>query len=185
MAAYNIGSFRERPTVLRLEVSNLDTSWQPVRKTWAMAEREKSGNIFSSVGLSAESWTFTVRKQDITMADALLFNGQHHFITAITEPERGFFEIRTARVQVAQCESIAREGGGVKFPAALTEKYVKFEQQMPMATNTVCYVLVTPKSVVLKPGSRVAVNGVPYPILTAHTLDCWKNEYEIQRECDL
>ena len=54
-----------------------------------------------------------------------------------------------------------------------------------MAVNTLTYVLVTPKAAALEPGSLAEVDGVPYEVQVAHTLDRWKNEYEIVRVVDL
>ena len=67
----------------------------------------------------------------------------------------------------------------------LTEKYVRYEQPDPYAVNRLTYVLVTPKAVVLQRGGLVTVNGVNYEVQTAHTLDQWKNEYEVFRTDDL
>ncbi len=54
-----------------------------------------------------------------------------------------------------------------------------------MATNTLTYVLVTPKEIDLQAGGLVEINGVPYPIQTLHDLDPDKREYELVRKVDL
>lgn len=183
-AKYQVGKMRDRAVRLRLAQTPEKVSWEASGNVWARAERQTGGNIFSSVGLSAESWKFTVRAQDITMHDALELDGRHHFITAIDKPERGFFEIMTARVKMTACQ--AEPGaGGLIFPAALTEKYVRHEQLSPMADNTVSYVLVTPKCVDLEEGRLVKADGLIYEIQTAHRLDEYKNEFEIVRRWDL
>ena len=45
--------------------------------------------------------------------------------------------------------------------------------------------LVTPKAIALTPGQLVEVDGTPWPVTLAHTLDLWHNEYELEREVDL
>ena len=183
-AKYQVGKMRDRAVRLRLAQTPEKVSWEASGNVWAKAERQMGGNIFSSVGLSAESWKLTVRAQDITMHDALELDGRHHFITAIDRPERGFFEIMTARVKIVSCQ--AEPGaGGLVFPAAMTEKYVRHEQLTPMADNTVSFVLVTPKCVDLAEGRLVMADGLIYEIQTAHRLDAYKNEFEIVRRWDL
>lgn len=184
MKRHQMGEFRHRLEKLRLQETAEAVQWITAGPLWAKAERQKAGNIFSSVGLSAESWTFTIRAQDLTMADALRFEGYHHFITAIGRAEPGFYEVQTARVRLAQCRA-EPAGGGRRFPAALTEKYIRHEQLAPMAVNATAFVLVTPKIVDLEEGRLVDVDGTPYEIQTAHRLDAWKNEFEIVRKADL
>lgn len=57
----------------------------------------------------------------------------------------------------------------------------RHEQLEPMARNTICYVLVTPKAIALTSGSLVEIAETPYEVLLAHDLDPYKNEYEIKR----
>ena len=181
---HQIGKMRDRAVLLRLLQEPDEVSWEAAGNVWAKAERQTGGNIFSSVGLSAESWKVTIRARDMTMHDALELDGRHHFITAIDKPERGFFEIMTARVKMTACQT-EPGAGGLIFPAALTEKYVRHEQLSPMADNTVSYVLVTPKCVDLEEGRLVKADGLIYEIQTAHRLDEYKNEFEIVRRWDL
>ncbi len=184
MKSHQMGEFRDRLTKLRLQAAQKEITWQSFGKLWAKAERQSTGNIFSSVGLSAESWSFTVRTQDLTMADALDFNGYHHFITSIERTKPGFWVIQTARVRIVNCK-VRTEDGGASFPAALTEKYIRHAQQLPMAVNTTTFVLVTPKIVDLEEGGLVEVEGPLYEIQIAHRLDDFKNEFEIVRKEDL
>lgn len=184
MSRHQMGEFRDRLTRLRLHQRDTEISWGDAGGLWAKAERQRGGNIFSSVGLSAESWSFTIRAQDLTMADALRFDGHHHFITSIDRVELGFWVVQTARVKVVQCQA-EPASAGIRFPAALTEKYIRHEQQLPMAVNTTCFVLVTPKIVELEEGRLVDVEGVPYEVQIGHRLDAWKNEFEIVRTEDL
>ena len=184
MSRHQMGEFRRRLTRLRLEAAPGEIVWRESGGIWAKAERRSGGNIFSSVGLSAESWTFTIRAQDLTTADALRFGLHHHFITSIEEAEPGFLTVQTARVKIVQCQADPRDGG-LCFPAALTEKYIRHEQQLPPAVNTSCFVLVTPKQVELVEGSLVDVGGEMYCVQIGHRLDAVKNEFEIVRVRDL
>ena len=67
----------------------------------------------------------------------------------------------------------------------MTEKYLGHEQREPYAANVLRHVLVTPKAIALTPGQLVEVDGTPWPVTLAHTLDLWHNEYELEREVDL
>ena len=75
--------------------------------------------------------------------------------------------------------------GGIRFPGILTEKYMKWEQPEPYSVNRLAYVLVTPKPIQLQRGGLVGVSGINYEVQLAHTLDPYKNEYEIVRTEDL
>lgn len=180
-----MGQFRHRITVLEL-VSNSDTSyiWEPVMPLWSMATRKSTNNIFSSVGLSAESWEFRIRAGSVTMDNAIFWDGHHHLITAIDTNDRQFWTLQTARVQVLKCQADPVEKGPF-FPAVLTEKYIRHEQLEPLAVNTTAYVLVTPKVIDLEEGRLVDVAGTAYEVQKAHRLDRWKNEFEIVRKADL
>lgn len=170
--------------------------WEETRKTWAGVEESGTRNLFSAIGLGARSVELLVRRQALTLHNALCWRGQHLFLTEINTLG-GWLEIKAAAVQVTRC--VAGPGHpaqGKQFPGVVTEKYIRHEQGEPYATNAVCYVLVTPKAVELTPGYLVqtALPAVPplppdgleeFHVLTAHTLDEYKNEYEIARTRDL
>lgn len=181
-----IGSFRERAKVLRVRKPDKDVQWQRLRTAWVRAERKNGTNIFSSVGLSAESWEFILRQQDITVEDAMEYRGSHYFLTDVRELKPGFLTVSAAKVRIVQCQADRHKGpDGLKFPAAMTEKYIRHEDVHPMSVNVTCYVLVTPKCVTLQAGSLVEVAGEAYEVLCCHTLDGHKNEFEVCRKRDL
>ena len=72
----------------------------------------------------------------------------------------------------------------MQFPVVLAEKYLGFTQNTPMAQTQTTFVLVTPKAVSLKIADLVDVGGVRYAVQVCHTLDEYKNEYEITRKDD-
>ena len=86
----------------------------------------------------------------------------------------------TAVVTPVECRAdVHKTAPGMAFQGILTEKYLRYEQEKPMATNTLTYVLVTPKAVELTRGGLVEVAGEPHVVQVAHTLDPAKNEYEL------
>lgn len=180
------GKLDQRVEVLALQESPEGWAWTPVHRTWAAIETEAGRTLFSSVGLGANAAGLTLRWQKITLDHAIRWNGQHCFLTAVTAHESGrnWMKVKAAIVELTQC-AFAGGDGGRTFPAVLTEKYVRHEQDMPMARNALTYVLVTPKAVTLTPGHLVDVGGQTCHVLTGHILDPHKNEYEILRECDL
>ena len=173
-----------------MELKNSDDgwSWSERRKAWAAVEQFDKRVIFSSAGAAANSTViFTIRRQEISMHNAIEWQGQHYFITSIIPTaDRGHLTVTAAPVVVVNCTADANKiPKGKTFPAALTEKYVRHEQLEPMAVSSICYVLVTPKAVSLQPGSLVDVAGMPYVVFAAHQLDPFKNEYEVMRKADL
>ncbi len=185
MKPVTVGKFRDYLELLRLEETSEAVVWTKLRTISSFAVRSSRPALFAKNGLSAQGWEFSIRRQDITMHDAIGFQGHRHLITEILDDHGPFLTLKTARVVHAACRDKMEDGGGMFFDAALTEKYIKYAQGEPMASNTTCYVLVTPKSVALEPGSLVDVNGMDYRVQIGHTLDAYKNEYEVMRISDL
>lgn len=182
----NAGELRERIEVLELTESDGGFAWERKKLTWAKAELSDRTNLFSKVGNGARQVTFTIRKQPLTLHQAIRWKGQHCFLSSIVPDGPGHLTVSAALVQVVDCLGNANKTpSGPRFPGVLTEKYLKHEQETPMATNTLTYVLVTPKAVRLKPGPLVDVAGTAYKVTVAHTLDEFRNEYEIMRTVDL
>ena len=183
---YNASALRERVEVLDLAAVAGGWAWVCVRRTWAGAELKYGTNLFSKVGIGARDVRLVLRRQSLTLHNALRWKGQHLFLTSIAEDIPGWLDVQAALVEPAACRGNVHRGeNGPTFPGVLVEKYLRHEQDHPMATTTVCYVLVTPKAVELAPGGLVDVAGEPYVVQIAHTLDSWKNEYEIWRKRDL
>lgn len=177
------GELRERPVVLHLQGADGSYEWQPVRKTWASAELSVRKNVWSVHGIGATGVTFIMRRQPLTLDNALRWKGQHCFITSITPWGRNHIKVEAALVVVTECEN---RHEGVKFPGIITEEYHRHEQLVPQAINILHHVLVTPKCIELTPGKLVEVGDTgPWNILTAHLLDPHKNEYIIERAKDL
>lgn len=176
------GELRERPEVLRLTAVEGGYEWQPLRRTWAKAELQTGRQIWSAHSVGADGVTFLMRKQSLTLSDALRWNKRHCTIVNIRDYGRNHIQVEAALVEVTPCED---KYTNTRFPAIVAEQYHRHDQQEPQAVNAIRHVLVTPKAVELKPGRLVEVDGVSWPILTAHTLDPYKNEYVIERVVDL
>lgn len=168
--------------------------WQKVKKIWALVESQSKSTIFSKIGMSAESVKVTMAKRGITLHNALEHSGKHLILTDISEKNQVYLEVTAATVKPVTC-SVTRVDEVIdpelktvtnrythimEFPAVLTEKYQKFEQKTPMAVGTAAMVLVVPKLVeLLRSGEIVSVGGRDYAVQITHTLDAYKNEYEI------
>lgn len=176
------GEMRERPYVMKLVATESGMEWQPQRRTWAMAELSTRKNIWSVHGIGSTGVSFVMRRQDLEMENALRWHNQHCFITSITPCGYGHIKVEAAIVEIVQCEN---KYEGLSFPAIMTEEYHRHEQLEPYAINTLRHVLVTPKCIKLQPGKLIRIEKVDWPILTAHTLDPYKNEYIIERTVDL
>lgn len=157
-------------------------TWRAVRKVWAKVALTASRKQYTAVGVWARGAELILRRQELTLHNALRWRGQHLFITSVLENDRDRLEVDAALVTVSACEN---DDGTVKFPAVMTEKYLSHDQLEPHAVNYFRHVLVTPKVIALTPGKWVVVDGVDWPITVPHTLDPWHNEYELEREVDL
>lgn len=170
--------------------------WVPLRTAWAQVEQTARTNLFSKVGVGARDAAVVIRRQSLTLHNALRWGERHLFLTAITQRGRGHLDVSAALVEVVRCraqrtqETVGQAGRPVPnqvldltFPAVLTEKYARHEPQETYAQVESCFVLVTPKVIALKAGDLVTVQEGPaqaeYQVKAPHILDEWKNEYEI------
>lgn len=188
----------------RLEVLELRETaenifeWAEVRKTWAQVTRDAKRNLFSSVGIGARNAEIVVRGQALTLHNALRWRGQHFFLTAITPRGRGHLDVSAALVELTACvgrpmtagkgkgnRPCLLEGEPVRFPGVLTEKYMGYDKEKTYAVSRADLVLVTPKEVRLEAGDLVDAQGETYNVRVAHSLDPWKNEYEINLRKDV
>lgn len=176
------GELRERVELLTLAETADGFSWAVDRKLWAKVEITGKKNLFSAVGIGARDVKLTIRATSATLHHAIRYKGQHLFLTEITTPERGWMELRAALVDVVDCVAgMETSTPGPHFPGVRTEKYLGFVQRDPQTENTTRYVLVTPKAIDLAIGSLVQVADETLVVQVSHTLDAYKNEYEVGR----
>lgn len=187
------GKMKEPTTILSLNQQGDTYGWRELGNAWVKAEPQSKTNLFSKVGLGQKSIKFTMRKRPLTLHDAIRWQGNHCFLTDIKEVDRMYLEVTAALIDPVSC--IASHTGQTldsmnrpafedthiaDFPGFLTEKYLGFEQKEIQAETETTYVLVTPKAVVLKSGDLVQIGDDFYTVRITHTLDEYKNEYEIR-----
>ena len=170
--------------------------WGPIRRTWTMLTLQTKKNLFSSVGIGARGAELILRRQPLTLHNALLRGEQHLFLSAILPEGRLHLRVQAALVEPVTClatrtEDTVGEAGRpttaetmrMTFPGVLTEKYTRYEREETHAENETSYVLVVPKVVQLKASDLVTVQEGPakgvYYVTICHVLDPYKNEYEI------
>lgn len=189
----NVGELNKKIEALSLIKVNNTYTWSKDSDVWAKVEILKGINIFSTVGLATKSVKFTIRKRNLTLHNALKWDNKHCFITDIVEIYRMYYEVTAALIEPKTC-TVERTGEPtldnlnrptyseptiITFPACLTEKYIRQTQDNPMSEVEKRYVLVTPKVIELIDGELVSIDGTSYEVLLSHTLDEYKNEYEI------
>lgn len=180
--AIDAGELRERIEILEFMKIASSYSWEVSRNSWAKVEPASKKRIFSAYATSTEGINFTIRRQELSRANAIRFAGHHCFITSIVPLGRLHLRVEAALVDIVQCEDKYTE---TRFPAVMAEIYARHSELEPMDINTLRHVLVTPKEIELIPGKLVNVADEPWPILVAHNLDPWHNNYEIGRTVDL
>lgn len=157
-------------------------TWERTGMAWANITFQSKNNLFSSVGIGARSAVVTIRRRPLTLHNALRWNGRHLFLTAVVSRGRNYWDVDAAVVTPVPCGY-----EGITFPAVRTEKYLGWNRDVPpMSRNEYTFVLVAPKAVpALEPGGLVRVDGAEWEVRAAHTLDEYKNEYEVARTVDL
>ena len=190
MKKHSADNLRERVELLDFTLTDEGWKWVKYAEVWAGVELTGKTCIFSKLGIGARAAEVTLRSRALTLHQAMRWRGQHLFLSEMIEPDRGWLDIQAAVVELTACRARTPEMGPA-FPAVLTEKYLRHEQEAPMAKVTSAYVLVTPKDIKLKLGGLVEVGltdteeGEAYQVLVCHSLDPFKNEYEIARKRDL
>lgn len=197
------GSLSERLELLELrQTAEQAWEWVPIRRVWAKVEQTAKTNLFSKVGVRARDAAVVIRRQPLTLHQALRWKGQHLFLTSITKRDRMHLDVQAALVSVVTCIGqgyTTTVGAGNRpekqekpeqtFPGVLTEKYVRYETEDSYAKAKRLLVLVTPKAVELLEGDLVTVTQGPaaavYNVQTRHVLDEYKNEYEILYSRDI
>lgn len=171
-------------------------TWEPIRRAWANITFQPKSNLFSQVGVGARDAAVIIRRQPLTLHNALRLGERHLFLTSITDRGRGHLDVDAAVVEPVSCtatrtEDVVGEHGRpvtaetmrLTFPGVLTEKYARYEREETHAETETSYVLVTSKPIALKAGDLVTVQEGPakgtYHVAVSHVLDAWKNEYEI------
>lgn len=185
------GKLNERIDLLQYA----DGEWQEACTLWGSAEQSEKSNLFSSVGIGARNVEFVIRRRQISLHNALKWREKHCFLTGITDVGRGHLRVTAALIEPVACKSFRSSTTHnanrnpvhtpeplFDFKACVTEKYMGFMQQQPQAQIKETLVLVTPKSVELKMGDIVAISERGrYFVTLPHTIDEFKNEYEVQR----
>lgn len=203
MAYIGAGRLDQPLEVLELrETASGVWEWVTLRRAWAQVEQTAKTNLFSKVGVGARDAAIVIRRQALTLHNALRWRGQHLFLTAITQRDRNHLDVGAALVGPVACTArsyTTRVGTGnrpekeeqppVTFPGILTEKYVRYEQEDTYAKARRGLVLVTPKAIELSEGALVTVTEGPakavYNVQARHVLDAYKNEYEMDFSRDV
>lgn len=197
------GSLNERLELLELQQTEEHIwEWVSVKRLWGQVTVDGGTNLFSKVGIGARNAKMAIRSQNITLHQALLWKGQHLFLTSITKLDKMHLELQGALVSVVRCvgqgftttlgpgnRPVKQEKPEQIFPGVLTEKYVRYEAEDSYAKAKRLLVLVTPKEVELLEGDLVTVTeglaAAVYNVQTRHVLDEYKNEYEIMYSRDI
>lgn len=203
MAYIGAGRLDQPLEVLELRETSAGVwEWVALRRAWGQVEQTAKTNLFSKVGVGARDAAIVLRRQHLTLHNALRWRGQHLFLTSITHRDRGHLDVAAALVEPVTCTAqgyTTKVGEGnrpqkverdpVTFPGVLTEKYVKYEQEDTFAKARRGLVLVTSKPIQLREGDLVTVQDGPaaavYNVQVCHVLDAYKNEYEMEFSRDV
>ena len=197
---HNAGMLRERVHLLTLSEQPDGCTWQKTAAFRAAVSYPKGSNLFSKVGIGVRSVQLKLRRRDdLTLHHAMLLDGQHLFLTKIDlDTDRLYQTVEAAAITPVLC-SVSRkevtpdarhnrptltETKVYTFPACITEKYLKFDSLTPQDVTETTYVLVTPKAVTLRTGEVVTIGEDVFCVQIGHTLDPYKNEYEVMRKED-
>lgn len=191
----NPGEINRKISVMALKSTGNTYYWEQTSNIWAKVEQLKGNNLFSQVGIGVKSIQFTIRKMSaLSLHNAFQWQGKHCFLTNINEYGRGFYEVTAALIEPKSCiilrtdkptkDSLNRPVYSmpeqISFPGCLVEKYTGHKQDNPMSIIEMRYVVVTPKVIELVIGELITIDNVNYEVLVKHTLDEYKNEYEIE-----
>lgn len=191
----NPGKLRDRVTLLRL-TGGADLAFAPAAQVWAQVRETGRKNNFAKVGIGADGVEIVLREREITLHDAILWNGCHYFLTNIAKEgvHPVYLKIQAARVPCRTAEATryrtfrGETGQPVNtlerlgsFPACLTEKYLGSREEPSHMENETRLVAVAPKAAAYQAGDLFEISGKRYRVMVVHDLEDWKTEYEIQQ----
>lgn len=203
MAYIGAGRLDQLLEVLELrETSSGVWEWVPVRRAWAQVAQTAKTNLFSKVGVGARDAAVVLRRQPLTLHQALRWKGKHLFLTAITCRDRNHMDVAAALVDTVEvlCQRYTTVLGPdnrpekqalpeLVFPGVVTERYVRYVPEETYAKVQCVLVLVTPKVIQLREGDLVTLRtgqaAALYNVQTRHVLEEYKNEYEIAWSKDI
>lgn len=193
---FNPGTLKDRIKILSIGLEDNNYRWIEESPIWSKAEYTGKKNIFSNFGYGEKQIKFLIRKRDLSLHNAFKWQNRHCIITDIIEVKRRYLEVNCAIIEPKECivvrcndtpqlDEYNRPINGtdeyiLTFPSIMAEKYVKQSTEEPMSTVESLYVLVTPKVINLENGEIVTIQDINYEVLVSHTLDEYKNEYEIR-----
>lgn len=177
-------------------------AWAPSRKRWASVALDTRRNIFSIVGVGTRGATVVIRPDlRLTLHQAIRWRGEFLHLTAIApNQERDRQEIKAAICTpvTVTAKPQARTGRGefnrpvveqqsaYTFPGILSEMYHQNEADEIFRKEILRRVLVTPKAVILRTGDLVQKGEeAPYTVRQVMDLECYKNEYVLERREDV
>lgn len=156
---------------------------EPYADTWASVEAKNGKNLFSSVGLGADTYEFKIRNYfPVKIGHGLQWGDERFYITRLEDKTRAYLRITAARVWPAEARLL--EVDGWESCGYLTEKYMGHNPTQAPDYVTETFVLILPKPVTCRIGDLVEVRDGVYRVIARHELDPHKNEYEIQRVVD-
>ncbi|MEG0839746.1 MAG: hypothetical protein RSF33_08100 [Hydrogenoanaerobacterium sp.] len=181
-----------------------EMNWCEAKKLWASAEPQSKNTLPAKNGVSAAAVKFTVYKCELTVENAILWRGGHYAVTEIKGVGKSYIEVTAARLAPFNCTALRTESAAdelkrpikqlcklCSFPAYLLEKWQGYVQEKPMATTEEIFILVAPKAAELRAGDLVRLargaeqKEEAYTVRVCHTLEAYKNEYEIARKADV
>ena len=192
----NPGELRERAEILVLKETDGVYQWEKEKAVWCRYKETGKKNLFSKVGVGAAGAEILLREMPLDLTRAMRVRGQFLFLTDIqregTAPR--FWKVRAAMVTPA-IAAVSRQRAGISengypenrvervavCPVCLTEKYLRNSDEKAAVESTVCLVAVAPKALACIPGDRMEIDGAVYRVEVCHTLEPYKNEYEIER----
>ena len=96
------GKLRDTLQVLELKESPAGTwMWQSVRNARGQVELSTKSSLFSAVGIGARGAEIMLRRQPLTLHNALLWGKQHLFLTSILPEGRLYLRVQAALVELS------------------------------------------------------------------------------------
>lgn len=201
-----VGALRDLIQFLKLEQTESGFEWVSQTNMFAQVKQKSSKNmsssknIISAVGLVVPIAEITIRKRYITLDNALMFRGQHYFITNIEEhpDSRNFYKVTTAAITPKICSvqrrtaeldpvynrPILSDNTKITFPACVIKEKARTEVETPRTNTEQSLVIVVPKAITLNVGEQITLGGKVWRVIEPYEFDEWKNEYEIIRNDD-
>jgi hypothetical protein len=194
----NSGDLNEKIKILTLSKVDDIYQWIDTASIWAKAEMYFNMKPEIKKRQQIKPVKFIIRKHEISLENAILWNNEYCFITNIIDIDRLYQEVTAVVLEPKVCtvakttvilgalnRPVVSESSNLTFPGCMISLSSKRSEAKPMSFYDQRYLLIIPKSIDLMTGEIVTIEGVDFEVWVPHSFSDPQNQYEVRVRRDI